>query len=342
VQSSATSLPLETVEKANAGGALGQSGPLLPPAPFLPSKVLFDKNMSATDKMKLLALISEIWNYDRWANERAAALKAVQSAADDSEIVRRAAFWEPCDTNLITAGTVAIEKLGKCASESRQEDLVSIFLSQPLNSAAYYAIQKAIEGDHKAVTSRLKQYVSVHKDQAAQTAARIFVAGKNAELTPTLINWLADANENLRKEAAIDFCILPVADAVTHLLKACAAEKNQKVKEAMVEALAQTGDSRCYELMVGAFTPQTEKWTRIQIMRGFARLKDKRALHSLASLSTKAEDDQVRWEAVKAFGYISGLFPAGPPDQFNSSSGIDMKGLALGQQVIAQWQRENK
>jgi len=332
-----TTLPFEVVEEARAGGALGQSGPILPPSPYLSSKLLFDKNMKPTDKMKLIALLAELWNYDRWAAERAAAIKTVQDAPADSDIVRRAAFWEPCDTNLVTAGGVAIEKLVTCTGENQQEDLVAIFLTKPLNSAAYYAIQKAIAANHKHVTDRLEKYAATHKDKAAQSIGRIYASIKNAALTNTLITWLFDSNPTIRKEAAIDFCILPNAEAVTPLLKACNSETNKDAKESMIEALAQTNDPRSFDVLCKAPIKDASKNTQIQIARGFARLKDKRALRYLANLSSTAEDDQIRWEAIKAFGYISGLFAAGPPDQFNSSSGMDMKTFAEGKKIVAQW-----
>jgi HEAT repeat protein len=318
-------------------GAHGASGPMLPPSPRLPSEFLFDKTLSATDKMKLLALLAELWNYDRWAAERAAALKTVRDARADSDLIRRAVFWEPCDTNLVTAGSVAIEKLGTCSGETQQEDLVSIFLDKPLNSAAYYAIQKAIAANHKHVTDRLQNYAATHRDKAAQSIGRIYAAINNAALTNTLITWLTDSDPNIRREAAIDFCILPSTEAVSPLLKASATETNKEAKESMIEALAQIKDPRCFDLLSKALTKDASKNTQIQIARGFARLKDKRALHYLANLSSTADDEQIRWEAIKAFGYISGLFAAGPPDQFNSSSGMDIKTFTEGKKIVAQW-----
>jgi hypothetical protein len=99
------------VDSSHLGGAIGQYGEFLPAAPRLRPDVILDGNLSPTDRLAVIALVSALWHYDRFVRERQQALEYLRAQPSNSDDLRRAAFWELRDTNIVTPGSLAKERL---------------------------------------------------------------------------------------------------------------------------------------------------------------------------------------------------------------------------------------
>src|SRR5262249_50009279 len=88
---------------------------------FLKSADLLDSDISAKQRMRVIALITVRWHYERFAAERRNAIKLVSGPTADPEFVRRAAFWELGDGNVHSVKATALEALEKSeAGESQR------------------------------------------------------------------------------------------------------------------------------------------------------------------------------------------------------------------------------
>jgi HEAT repeat protein len=164
-----------------------------------------------------------------------------------------------------------------------------------------------------------------------------------AAVVPPQIEWLKDVSEDVRASAAFNLCWLPGPDAVPGLLDALKVEKTPRVRGQMLQALAQTGDKRGLDALLAAAAEDWDETTLTEIVRGLARVRDKRALPILADLASRPKaSDGFTWEVVNAFGYVSGLYKAGAPNHFWSSGGPVADEFTTGRAVIDKWRAEQK
>ncbi len=54
-------------DENHVGGAAGQRGPYLPPAPVC-AEMLFNGHMLVQRRMKIVALVAQLWHFDRFAD----------------------------------------------------------------------------------------------------------------------------------------------------------------------------------------------------------------------------------------------------------------------------------
>jgi hypothetical protein len=346
IQFAANTLNPEIVRGSNLSGAIGGSA-YLPPAPRLRADVLFNSDIPAEDRMKAIALRAQLAHGDRFARERAAAKAVVTSAPPDSDLLRRAAFWELRDANIDTAGRVALERLARNGEdEPTQRFVLGLFLSQDTDDGALDAARIEIQAGRQTFIASLFAYLQTHRDDKARWIGRLFCQEGQKQVVPVMVRWLKDGDAQVRKAAALNLCWLPSADAVPNLLDAIHSENDPEVKEQMLVALAQTGDERGLETLLKAAREPLGSGDAEEIVRGLGRIRDPRALPALADIvsaskNSKMEDDNygVLADAVNAFGYISHLDDAHAPDRFQTGSMVYPTQLKLGIVHIEEWRK---
>jgi len=174
IRYAANTLNREIVEGSNLGGALGDEA-YLPPAPRLRADVILNKDIPAIDRMKAIALLAQLSHFDRFARERAKAIAVVASTPSDSDLLRRAAFWELRDTNINTAGRVALQRLARSGEdEPTQRFILGLCLNYHLDDDALDAARVEIQAKRHPFIAGLSAYQQSHHDDKAQWIARLF------------------------------------------------------------------------------------------------------------------------------------------------------------------------
>lgn len=337
----AASLNQKWIEQYNLFGAISGGGsPCLPPAPRFSPEVIFSDNFTATDRMKIIALVSHCWHYNRFTRERTRAIEEIENAPMDAEFVRRAAFWEMIDENIKTVSRVAINRIAPNRDPDGGKVLLARFLAGPTDELIDAARQRIATKDKEFINGLL-QYTRAHRDSVAQWTARVLCQSKQPEIIPVMVKWLKDSDPRTREMAAFNLCWIPSAESVPGLLRALEKEKIPSVKERITIALAQTGDRRVLDPLLAAAREIQEGNTAIEIARGLSRIKDARALSALAEMAIRFKgDDQAAWDIVNAFGYISGKFKGEQPHPFWSGSAIEKDNLKAGLSRIAEWMKK--
>jgi HEAT repeat protein len=343
----ASILDRDIVQGSNLAGATGLRA-YLPPAPRLRPDIIFNRGIPAVERIKAIALFALIIHYNRFAHERAEANARVASAAIDSDILRRAAFWELRDANTNTAGRIALKRLVQDdADESTQRFLLGLCLNFHLDDDALDVARAEIRAKHQTVDDGLFAYLTTHRDDKAQWIARLFCQEGQKQVVPVLLDWLKDSDAQVRQSAALNLCWFPSTDAVLHLLDAIQSERDPTVRDQMLIALAQTGDRRGLETLLTAAHDSHDPYVESEIARGLGRIGDNQALAPLADIvegktsASKAAENRARIlpDAINAFGYISHLYEAHIPDRFQTSSGTSDAQVKLDVERIAQWRK---
>lgn len=340
---------------SNLAGATGLEA-YLPPAPRLRPDLLLETNIPAIDRMKAIALLAELSHGNRFAQERMEAVSLAASVSLDSDILHRAAFWELRDSNVKTAGRVALNRLAQGGADgSSQRFVLAVCLNQ-LDADALDAVRIEIKSGRQTFVDGLFAYLGSNRDQNAQFIARLLCQEKQTQVIPVMLGWLKSNETQMRKTAALNLCWLPSADAVSSLLDAIHTETDPEVKAQMLVALAQIGDKRGLEALLAAVREPGAPDFTAEIVRGLGRIRDDKALAKLADLVSElawivAGDGQPEkskasagsWyllsDAVNAFGYTSHIYKAHPPDSFWSSSTIQPAQLRLDIARIEEWRK---
>jgi len=318
-------------------------GSYIPPAPRLPPWMLFDRERSVGDRMKLIALVAQSWHFDRFAAERAAAIDYLANTRNLDD-VRRAAYWELRGEYLKTPGQVACLRLAGEGDSQCQSLLARLFLTH-IDDTILTAARTAIRAQRAVFVQALLDSVRDRRDVPAQWAGRLLCQEKEARVIPLLLNWLKDENAESRSASAINLTWLPKEEFVVALLKAIAVEKNTETKGQMIVAVAQTGDPRGLEPLIAGVHQDLGAATCLEIARGLTRIGDTAALPALADLAKMGKetaDLQLQMESVSGFGRVSGRFDAPPPIDFWSSRGIDHSLIEKGHVDIEKWRSESK
>jgi hypothetical protein len=316
----------------------GGGGPYLGPAPRLPHEVLFGGKVSVGDRARVFAKLALFAHFDRFLRERQLALKQVENEPVGSELLRRAAFWELRETNIRTPGELALKKVALSTDKADQRALLAIFKSN-VEAALFAACQDDYPGDRKALHAILLDHLRCKNDHSASQAAYYLAQIKHPEVLPLLLDKIKEKDPAVRKWAAYDLCWYPSKDTVPGLLAAIEAEKDTEVKAELLNALAMTGDPRGLDALMAAAKTVKGRPNVISVARGLGRIKDKKALPVLAEMAQRASEDQERSEAVNAFGWVSGLYPAFEPAGWPTGF-VDLDRVNKGLEAIKRWQRE--
>lgn len=352
---SAMRLDRKIVAGSNLAGAIGLSA-YLPPAPRLRPDVVLNTNIPAVDRLKAMALLAQLWHYDRFARERAEAIALVAAAPFGSDILRRAAFWELRDVNIKTAGRVALNRLAESGEdESTQRFILSLCLAK-LGDDALDAVRVEIKAGRHTFNDGLLAYLGTHRDRTASWVARLLCQEGQKQAIPVMLTWLKDKDSQVRKAGAFNLCWLPSADAVSDLLEAIPAESDREAKGQMLVALAQSGDQRGLETLLTAAREHYDSEIAAEITRGLGRIRDPKALPTLADIvsglawitngdgePSNSKAPAGSWyllsDAVNAFGYIARAYEAHLPDSFRGNSGINPAQLKLNVARIEEWRK---
>jgi hypothetical protein len=351
----AETLDRKVVNGSNLGGANGYSA-YLPGAPRLRPDVVLGTNLPAIDRMKAIALLANIWHYDRFAREQTEARTLVVAAPHESDILRRAAFWELREAGVQTAGWVALSRLAQTGEdESTQRFTLGLCLDK-LDDDALEAARVEIKAGRQIFMDGLFAYLGTHGDRTAQWIGRLLCQEGQKQAIPVMLTWLKDKDSQVRNAGAFNLCWLPSAAAVSDLLIAIQSESDREVKGQMLVALAQTGDPRGLEALLAAAREPYDSEVAAQIMRGLGRIRDPKALTALADIasglswmtigdgqSSNSKAPAGSWDllsdAVNAFGYISQAYEAHAPDRFWGNSAIDPVQLRLELARIEEWRK---
>ena len=351
----AEALDRKVVEGSNLGGAVGYNA-YLPPAPRLRPDVVLDSDIPAIDRMKAIALLAQLLHYDRFAQERREAIALVAAAPSESDILRRAAFWELRDVNIKTAGRVALNRLARSGEDESTERFVLGLCLDKLDDDALDAVRVEIKAGRHTFIDGLFAYLRTHRDRTAQWIARLLCQEGQKQVIPVMLTWLKDKDSQVRNSGAFNLCWLPSAEAVSDLLEAIHAESDREVKGQLLVALAQIGDQHGLEPLLAAAREPYDSEVALEITRGLGRIRDPKALPTLADIvsglawiisgdgqptdsKASAGDWQLLSEAVNAFGYIAQAYEAHVPGSFQGSSGIKPVELKLNMARIEQWRK---
>ena len=315
----AETLDRKIINGSDLGGAVGDQS-YLPPAPRFRPDVIFNSNIPVEDRMKAVALLAEPLQYDRFATERADAIKCLGSESMDEETLRRAAFWELRDANIKTPGWVAVTALAKRSSPQTQHFLLELCFHQRLDDALLNAMRTEIKAGREFFIDGLVGYIKTNHDDKAQWIGRVLAQEHRKEIVPIITAWLKADDASVRKAAAFNLSWLPDANAVPALTNAIRSEIDPSARAQMLMALAQNPDSRGLDTLLSCTDEPLELYVRGEIVRGVARIRNPRALPVLANLAfewlwltgDKNPNDDTRFdhewgfvsEIVNAFGYL--------------------------------------
>jgi len=307
--------------------------------------------------MKSIALLAQIVHHDRFARERTEAKALVASAPRDSDILRRAAFWELREGGAQTAGWVALHRLAHTGEDESSQCFVLALCLDNLDDNALDAARVEIKAGRQIFIDGLFSYLATHRDSTAQQIGRLLCQEGQKKALPIMLTWLKDKDPQVRKSGAFNLCWLPNDGAVSDLLDAIHAESDREFKGQMLVALAQTGDQRGLETLLAATREPYDVGVTAEIVRGLGRIRNPKALPTLADIVsglawiTTAGDGRPEgslaapgsWaalsDAVNAFGYISHAYEAHVPDRFWAGSALHPLQLKLDMAVIQEWHK---
>jgi hypothetical protein len=351
---SAETLDRKILEGSHLRGAIGGSASLRP-APRLRPDVLLNTNIPALDRMKAIALLARIVHHDRFAREWTEAKALVASAPRDSDILRRAAFWELREGGVQTAGWLALNRLAQSGEDESSQRFVLGLCLDNLDDNALDAARVEIKAGREMFIDGLFTYLATHRDSSAQWIGRLLCQEGQKKVIPIMLTWLKDNDPQVRHSGAFNLCWLPSADAISDLLNAIHAERDGEVKAQMLVALAQTGDQRGLETLLAAAREPYDMVVTAEIVRGLGRIRDPKALPTLADMVSalawitttgdgRPEGSKAapgNWyalsDAVNAFGYISHAYEAHVPDRFWAGSALYPVQLKLDMARIEEW-----
>ena len=217
----------KAVEASNLGGAVGYQA-YLPPAPRLRTDIVPKLNIPAIDRMNAIALLAQLLHYDRFAQERRKATAQVAAAPSDSDILRRAAFWELRDVNIENPGRLALNRLARNGkNESTQRFVLGLCFGK-LDDNALDAARTEIKAGRHIFIDGLFGYLATHRDRNAQWISRVLCQEGQRRAIPFMLAWLKDKDSKVRKAGAFNLCWLPSTDTVSNLLLAIPAESDPR------------------------------------------------------------------------------------------------------------------
>jgi hypothetical protein len=317
---------------------LGQD---LPPAPRLRPEMVFNSGgLSAYDRFQTIALLTLLWHYNQFVEERVNAMPDLGSYMECSDLIGRAAYWEPRDVNIDTLGRSAIRKLSGCHGEPARSILLSLFYADP-DDDMINAVDPSLASGDEYISQGLLRYAAGPCNKSGRRAARLLALHQKSGIVPILLKWLQDGDPDCRQDAAASLAWIPTSDAVTGLISSYKSETNPLVRKNELMAMAQSEDHRILDILLAQARQKQDDWTEVQIARGLARTRDPSALGTLADMAQRFRgNNQVAWESALAFGYISGLFKGYPPQAINSSGGIEEARLQADMALITEWQKQ--
>jgi hypothetical protein len=333
-------------------GTIGQRA-----APRLRPDVVLDTNIPTIDRMKAVALLAQVAHYERFVHEWDEAKALVASVPSDSDILRRAAFWEFRELPNQTAGSLAIRRLVQNGEDESSQRFVLALCLDKLDDTTVGAMRDETKAGRKMFIDGMFAYLANHRDNNAQWIGRVLCQQGQGRAIPVMLAWLKDKDPEVRKSGAFNLCWLPSADAVSDLRDAIQSESDREVKGQMLEALAQTGDQRGLEALLAAAREPDDLGVASAIARGLGRIRDPKALPALADMVaglawiTRGDDDWLAmnkaplgsWyalsDAVNAFGYISQSYEAHAPDGFWGNSALNPVQLRLDVARIEEWRK---
>ena len=329
-------------------GLSGSSGSYLSPAPRLRPDLLFNPDIPAPQRLRLIACYAGFLHAGRFLAERQAALKPVNAPAptQDHDLLRRAAFWEPYADYppVTTIAEAAFTRLEASADPADQQFLRQLLDLRPHDklalSAATNLLQKsgtpadqkrlaaAFLADPKgcgagpwyAAVARQQDFINAILADLATSSGerfdwpgRILAEAKVDAVNPVLAARLNDPDPVVRQSAASNLSWNSTADIAPALLAAFAQEPDAKVHRELLLALTQTSDPRALDILLSAAQdPSLDRDVLTNLAIAFRRFNDPKALPVLAHFAATYRDDknhlQTFNESIIAFGAISGLY----------------------------------
>jgi hypothetical protein len=196
------SLPRGLRDGSNLPGWGGGSGPQLPPAPRLLTETVLRDEIAADVRLNLMFLAAAYWNYERFRAERLEARERVLKSDPDSELVRRAAFWELRESNISTVGAAAVAQLARSENPESQRLLQQQFLAR-VDSPLFGAAQVALQHGRKTFADAMFDHVVNHDDEIAHWCVRLLVYyWPDPLMVHKLIEWHASSDPALKARAA--------------------------------------------------------------------------------------------------------------------------------------------
>jgi hypothetical protein len=312
----------------------------LSPAPRFPAALLANHRVSAPGRFSVMILTAAVWHSELFADQRAFAVEKLDASQPCSLDVQRAFFWEePSQFYNRTPYRSALLKISDCPERAVRAQLVSAFLHN-VTDGSLYVVDHRLEAKDRFVTESLLSYITRKCDEPAHWAGRELAQHGEQRVVPIMLQWLRSSRAQCRQAGAFNLGRIPTPGAVPGLLEALATEADASAQKDEVIALAQTGDPRALAALLAATGKKLDSYAQIEVVRGLARIRSRKALPALAAIAQAGGKDGVLVaEAVNAFGYISGLYPANPPW---SSGGLQPERMKNGLAVIAQWSQSHR
>lgn len=330
----------KAVSEGNLEGACGMDA-LAPPAPRLREEILVGGDLPARDRFYVIARYVSVLLHEHFAEERESARRVLAASDPCSEVVRRAVFWEPTDTNLQTPGAVAFGRLALCPNAEASSSIAAHFL-QTKSRDGFMDIVNRLEHGDPTLANILLEALKSDCDDPAVWAARALAVASDSRVVPGLLRFLGSDDPLCRARAAWNLSEIPRPESVMTLQKVIGVETDANARDSEVVALAEIGSPESLDILLAAASQSLGEWARICVVRGLARVRNPKALMTLATVALSAKDNsQLAWESVNAFGYISGLYKGFPPHSVRSGGAINPQLLQDGLRAIAGWMKAN-
>src|SRR5262249_6286501 len=156
--------------------------------------------------------------------------------------------------------------------------------------------RRSLQAGRVGFLAELLNHLGTANDTAAAWAGRLLAQEKQPAALPLLVGKLKDPRARVRSAAAFALCWYPSPETVPGLLDALKGEKDRAVREQLLTALAQTGDARGLDALLSAAKGDVQGQLGIELARGLARVKDRKALPVLAAMTGRSKDQQYLWE----------------------------------------------
>ncbi len=319
----------------------GGSGPYMPTAPRLRKDVVLDGRIAPALRPRLVVENVVARNVERFAAERRGVYEQMREKRLTAEEAERAVFWEP-------AGGILDEALpvfGALGDEASQRRMLAWYREQPLRFLP--AVEQGVEAKHAVVVEGLLAEVKEGRGLAAEWAARTLTLYQVKEGLPLLAGRLGDADPRVRQWTAFALTREWSGETTAALMKALEKEEDGKARGMELLALEEAGDVRAEGVLLAA-TEKATGYEEVQpLCRGLARIKSRKGLGFIARVALDppggGHESQTQWEAVEAFGYITGAYKAYPPARLGSGGGgIEAKTVEAALPVIRAWVEKEK
>jgi len=300
------------------------------------ASALTGSSYSPRDRFYSIALFVSNRDSAWFADEKERAKPFLAGADPCSQEVRRAAFWEPPPDGHSILKSVAHDRLLACLDEAASKELLKLYL-EPNRPGIDTGLAGRYQHGDTLVEKALFESAGAGCDEHSAWVSRTLALVRDSRVIPLLVKCLKDPDPKGRRLAGWNLEITH-ADTVDALVDAIRAETDDGAREFELAALGEIDSPKALDILLAeADHPDGDK-PSISVVRGLARIRDPRALKSLATIALLAKNgSQLLWESVSAFGFISGLYKGFAPGLVPSGGAMHPDIISEALPIMREW-----